>query len=387
MNIALDSSVKAVDFNGQDIAEVIFNGTSVWKKPAAGQIFGVLWDGSSSPSLTRTDDAASFSDPDPYVADGNHPGYSPFDNVMPWSGMVKETINGDVFVKIPKYWFKVTTDGTSRKIQIANYPADGFSVSPAHQDRGDGKGERDYVYVSRYHVSSGYRSFYGVKPITYITRSDARSGCSIRGTGYCQFDMMTLITIWYLYLVEFAHWNSQEKIGYGCGIDYNVGAENLGASDSMPYHTGTMKSSRTTYGVGTQYRWIEDLWGNVYDWVDGIYFSNYNIYAIKDPVNFSDSSGGTLVGTRPTSDGAIKAWRDSTVSGYEWFVYPSEVYSDSSHATYCCDDVYREGTGVSLFFGGCYNQSQINGLFRLDGSIDSSGYHASIGARLLYLPS
>lgn len=387
MNIALDSSVKAVDFNGQDIAEVIFNGTSVWKKPAAGQIFGVLWDGSSSPAMTRTDDAASFSDPDPYVADGNHPGSSPFDSIMPWSGMVKETIGTDVFVKIPKYWFKVTTDGASRKIQIANYPADGFSVSPAHQDRGDGKGERDYVYVSRYHVSSGYKSVSGVKPLASITRSTARSGCSGRGAGYCQFDMMALITIWYLYLVEFAHWNSQEKIGYGCGAGSNVGTENLGASDSMPYHTGTIKSSRTTFGVGCQYRWIEDLWGNVFDWVDGIYFSSANIYAIKNPANFSDSRGGTYVGNRPTISYEIKAWKDSTVSGYKWFAYPSEVFSgDSIFATYCCDLVGYNSSGVVLYFGGNYVSLQNNGLFCLHGNDISSYYQPFVGARLQYLP-
>lgn len=384
MNITLDSGVKAVDFNGQDIAEVIFNGTSVWEKPASGQIFGVLWAGSSSPAMTRTDDAASFSDPDPYVADGNHPGSSPFDDIMPWSGMVKETINGDVFVKIPKYWFKITTSGASRKIQIANYPADGFSVSPAHQDRGDGKGERDYIYVSRYHVSSGYKSISGVYPLTNITRSSARTGCSGRGSGYWQFDMMALITIWYLYLVEFAHWNSQSKIGYGCGND--SATDNLGASDTMPYHTGTMKSSRTKYGVGCQYRWIEDLWGNVWDWVDGIYFSSTNIYAIKNPANFSDSSGGTYVGTRPTSSDEIKAWKDSTISGYEWFVYPSDVYTDSKYATYCCDYVGYSSYGMVLCFGAYYAQGQSRGLFFLSGSDSSSRSEGNKGARLQYLP-
>lgn len=384
MNIALDSNVKAVDFNGQDIAEVIFNGTSVWKKPAAGQIFGVSWDGSSSTVLTRTDASAGFANPDPYVADGNHPGYSPFDDVMPWAGMRRVTIDGNELVEIPKFWFKATKTGAAMTFQIANYPAEGFHVSPAHQDRGDGKGERDYVYVSRYHVSSGYKSISGVKPLISITRSSARSGCSGRGTGYCQFDMMTLITIWYLYLVEFAHWNSQAKIGYGCGN--GLGTENLGASDTMPYHTGTMKSSRTTYGVGTQYRWIEDLWGNVFDWVDGIYFSSANIYAIKNPANFSDSSGGTLVGTRPTTSNEIKSWGDSSVSGYEWFVYPSEVYSDSNYATYCCDRAYYSSSGAVLCFGGDYNQYQVYGLFCLGGHLSSSSF-GYIGARLMYLPS
>ena len=347
-------------------------------------IYGVEWDGSSSPALSRTDESALFVDPDPYMADGNHPGSSPFDNLMPWSGMVKKTIGTDVFVKIPKFWFKVTTNGTNRKIQIADRAVTGFSVSPAHQDRGDGVGERDYVYVSRYHVSSGYKSVSGVNPLGGITKIEARTGCTGRGTGYYQFDMMTLITIWYLYLVEFAHWDSQAKIGYGGGN--GAAKQNTGASDSMPYHTGTMKSSRTLQGVGTQYRWIEDLWGNVLDWIDGIYFSSANIYAIKNPTNFSDSSGGTLVGTRPTASNEIKAWKDSTVSGYEWFVYPSEVYSDSSYATYCCDSMSYSSSGTALFFGGYYSSSKSSGLFSLNGNYTQSTYSPIVGARLLYLP-
>ena len=346
-------------------------------------IYGVEWAGTSSPQCTRTDEAALFVDPDPYVADGSHPGSSPFDTLMPWAGMVKETIGEDVFVKIPKFWFKVTTNGTKRKIQIADKAVDGFMVSPAHQDRGDGNGERDYVYVSRYHVNSEYKSKTGVTPLASITRATARSGCANRGTGYCQFDMMTLITIWYLYLVEFAHWNSQLKIGYGCGND--SGKQNTGASDSMPYHTGTMQSSRTAYAVGTQYRWIEDLWGNVLDWVDGIYFSSSTIYAIKNPANFSDTTGGTLVGIRPTSGNKIKAWKDSTVTDYEWFVYPSEVYSDGNYATYCCDHVVYDSSGVVLCFGSDYSQYQNFGLFFLNGYYSSSNSYAYIGARLLYL--
>ena len=354
-------------------------------------IYGVEWDGSSSPALSRTDDSALFVDPDPYVADGNHPGSSPFDNLMPWSGIVKETLGTDVFVKIPKFWFKITTDGTRRKIQIADKEVDGFSVSPAHQDRGDGKGERDYIYVSRYHVSTGYKSISGVYPLGKITRSGARTGCSGRGTGYCQFDMMTLITIWYLYLVEFAHWDSQEKIGYG-GSSGGI-TKRLGASDTMPYHTGTMKSSRAAYDVGTQYRWIEDLWGNVLDWVDGIYFSSAYIYAIKNPANFSDSSGGKYVGTRPTTSttnntNEIKAWKDSTVSGYKWFVYPSAVEANApnNYTTYCCDQVLYDSSGVTLKFGSTKTGYRTYGLFSLYGNSSSSYSSSDVGARLMYLP-
>lgn len=385
MNIALDSNVKAVDFNGQDIAEVIFNGTSVWKKPVP-HIYGVEWAGTLNPQCTRTDESASFADPSPYVADGNHPGSSPFDSLMPWSGMVKETINGDVFVKIPKYWFKITTSGTKRKIQIADRAVSGFSVSPAHQDRGDGKGERDYIYVGRYHSSSGYKSVSGVKPLASITIGDARTGCANKGTGYCQFDMMALITIWHLYLVEFAHWDSQLKIGYGSGNGSST--ENTGATDTMPYHTGTVKSSRGAYAVGVQYRWIEDLWANVYDWIDGVYFSSSsNIYAFKNPADYSDS-GGILVGTRPEASGVITKWKDSTVSGYEWFVYPSSVIStDPDDTAYCCDRVGYNGSATRLAAGASYKQqNRVAGIFRVNGTGFETTTNTILGTRLLYLP-
>lgn len=47
----------------------------------------------------------------------------------------------NVLVKIPKYWIKVSH--ASLKVQITDKAAPGYQVSPAHRDRGDGKGERD----------------------------------------------------------------------------------------------------------------------------------------------------------------------------------------------------------------------------------------------------
>lgn len=128
----------------------------------SGHIFGVTWDGSSSTSLTRTDDAVDFPDPVPYIS-GATSYSSPFDNIMPWSGMVKvEDSEAGTLVEIPKFWYKLTKDGSALSIQITNQETDGFSVSPAHMDRGDGKGERDVVYIGRYHCgSTAYKSAAG----------------------------------------------------------------------------------------------------------------------------------------------------------------------------------------------------------------------------------
>ena len=66
----------------------------------------------------------------------NGSGSSPFDNLYPWSGMVKETRTGGVMVKEPKYWYKWTKSGKKLKLQIADGPVEGFHVDPVNMTVG-----------------------------------------------------------------------------------------------------------------------------------------------------------------------------------------------------------------------------------------------------------
>ena len=351
--------------------------------PVVQKIYGAEWAGTSSPAWTRTDDAAAFTDPSPAISNGS--GSSPFDNIMPWAGMkrVTDTAAGEL-VEIPKYYFKWTFDSGKMKLQISDTEFDGSHVSPAHADRGDGSGERDVVYVGRYHcASSTYKSTTGVAPQASVTRANFRTNIHNLGTKIWQYDYAMWWTINMLYLVEFANWNSQEKIGYGRSTGGSV--INMGYTDSMQYHTGTTAANRTTYG-GTQYRYIEGLWDNVYDWCDGIYFSGQTVYAIKNPSNFSDTSGGTNVGTRPTANGVATAWNNPSTSGFEYALYPSSTTTDSTYSTYDCDNCYYGASGVGLRVGGNYNQNQICGLFYLNGGGAATDSNASIGGRLQKLP-
>ena len=340
-------------------------------------IYGAQWDGSSTTKWTRTDEAAGFTDPVPYVA-GAGSYSSPFDNLQPWAGMTKTTRSGNSMVAIPKFWYKLTKSGSSIKIQIADQATAGFSVSPAHMNRGDGHGERDVVYIGRYHCASDYKSKTGVTPKNNITRSAARSGIHALGANFWQMDFAMRFTIWLLYIVEFADWNSQAKIGYGCGN--SSGVQNMGASDSMPYHTGTMQTSRTTYGVGVQYRNIEGLWDNVYDWMDGCYYNGNGLNLILNPNNFSDSSGGTSVGT--PSNGWPSAFNVATAGGFPMF-YPTAA--SGSDSTYSCDSWSFGSSGPCLYVGGYYNQGTYRGLFYVDYNSVSSAY-TYIGCRLQELP-
>ena len=345
-------------------------------------IYGVQWDGTSTTAWSRTDASASFVDPVPAVNGGS--GSSPFDSCSPWKDMkIVDNASAGKVVEIPKFWYKWTRNGSSMKLQIADAEVSGYHVSPAHADRGDGKGERDKIYVGRYHCgASNYKSVSGVKPEANHTRSEFRTSIHNLGSTIWQWDYATLWTIQMLYLVEFADWNSQAKIGYGCGN--NSATENMGSTDSMSYHTGTMAANRTTYGVGVQYRYIEGLWSNVLDWCDGIYFSSADVYCIKNPASFSDTTGGTKVGTRATSSNYISAYTNPTTSGFEYALYPSAV--SGSDSTYVCDYCHYGASGVVLYVGGSYLQSQYRGLFCLAGSYAAAYKVANIGSRLLVLP-
>ena len=343
-------------------------------------IYGVSWDGTSTTAWTRTDEAANFTDPVPYVK-GATSYSSPFDNLMPWSGMqrVSDTEAGEL-VKIPKFWYKITQSGSGLKIQIADGEEDGFNVSPAHMDRGDGKGERDVVYIGRYHCSSSdYKSTTRKSPKVNITRSTARSSISNLGATIWQSDFAMRFTIWLLYIVEFANWNSQAKIGYGCGN--NPGTQSCGASDSMPYHTGTMQSSRTTYGVGVQYRYIEGLWDNCLDWMDGCYNNSNGLNVILNPSKFSDGSNGTSVGT--PSSGYPSAFKLKETSGLFPCIIPTSA--SGSESTYSCDYWYFSSSDPCLYVGGYYGQSLGYGLFFFYCG-DASNSSSSVGCRLQKLP-
>lgn len=341
-------------------------------------IYGVEWDWTSSGPTkgTRTDAAAGFSDPNPAVNNGN--GSSPFDNLMPWAGMVKETRTGGVMVKEPKYWYKWTKTGKKLKLQIADGPVEGFHVDPVNMDRGDGLGELNFSYIARYHCASGtYKSETNKAQQVSITRSAARTSIHNLGANIWQMDFAQMWYVGMLFLVEFADWNG-ERIGRGCSASGSK--ENNGKTDAMQYHTGTTAANRDTYGY-TQYRNIEGWWDNVYDWMDGCYYNSNGLNVIKNPNQFSDSANGTLVG-KPVA-GYPSDFTIPTQSGLEWALFPSAAAGSTTN--YVPDSWGFSGSSPCLRHGGSYIQNQNHGPFCVYCS-SASYASASIGCRLQERP-
>ena len=279
--------------------------------------------------------------------------------------------NGDVVVHIPDFWYKIVDDASGKKryYYIADKQKTGWDKHP-----GSGR------YVGRYNTGSGHVSRTGMSPLVSITRASARSGAKSKGSGWYEYDYASWCAIGLLYIVEYAGWDTQSKIGKG----YSSGSSAIssGGTDVMTYHTG--RAYGTDGATAVQYRHIENPWGNVFDWVDGVNFNGSTVYVCTDPAKYADdtSDGYTNAGTRASSSGYISALGASTTA--PWAIYPSSA--GGSETTYIPDYSWTSSGWLVLYVGGGWDGGSFAGLFYFYGSSSSSDSSSSIGARLLFVP-
>lgn len=358
-------------------------------------VFGVVWDTSnSSTALTRL---TPETDPyglvtrsvttEPVPAVGTGVGSSQFDSFMPWSGMRECNLDasgnvtawkGDAgfsrsnkytMVFVPEYWFATKTNGDKRYFYVSDKEKYGMAKHP-------GSG----CYVGRYvFPNGGAGSQNGISAYVNLTRAKARTLAKAIGSRYHLYDYATYCAVTWLYLIEFADWDSQKKVGAGRVSGGNK--MSCGYSDDMIWHTGTRGTSATDNTNSIQYRWIENLWGNVLQWVDG--FNTYGImaYACTDPSKYADDTANdyTKIGDLPSTQGWIK---DLIVTDNGLLIPKT---SGGSETTYVPDYIYPSSSSswCVLYVGGYWGSGTNAGLLSFYAGYASSDSYSSISARLL----
>lgn len=357
-------------------------------------VFGVVWDTSNSSTalkrLTPETDPYGLvtksvtTEPKPAVGTGS--GSSPFDSYAPWSGMKECNLdasgtvtawkgdssfartNNYTMVFVPEFYVAAKRNGTKQYFYVSDKPKTGMTKHP-----GSGK------YIGRYHMYYGSFAYSKTQtsPYVNITRATARNKAKSVGAKFHLYDFATYCAIIFLYIVEFADWNCQKKIGQGYTNNNNSSAISSGHTDSMTYHTG--RADGTDGKTAVQYRWIENLWGNVYQFIDGFNANGKTAYYCTDPSKYADdtANGYTNIGTLPAS-GWIK---DLTVTDNGLLIPKT---SGGSETTYVPDYVYSSSSGWRvLYVGGGWNYGAAAGLLCF-GAVDaSSGSSSSVSARLL----
>lgn len=368
-------------------------------------VFGVSWDSSNpSTALTRLTNA---NDPnklvtvdittEPVPAVGTGSGSSPFDSYMPWMGMeeyniintsgkvlnkkgesgfTRTNINMPVMVKIPEFYYKIEKSGSIFRYYVADGPVDGLSLHPGSGDN----------YLARYEAgeaSSGtlgfiLASYSGTTPSVSKTRSTFRDYARNMASGFQLRDIAAWCAYDLLYLVEYADFNSQEKIGPG--IVNATAVHKTGETDAMVYHTGRANSGDN---AAVQYRGIENPWGNVREWVDGINFQGLASYICTDPTKYADdtASNYTVSGVTLCPPGWIKGLGLS--NKFPWAFLPDA--NGGSDTTYIPDYVYSISDGWRLLhIGGNAYYGSNAGLFCFYADYTSSSNSNNLGARLQF---
>lgn len=167
---------------------------------------------------------------------GSTNGSSDFDNIYPWSEMKRCNIkvnangakivtfegetgfaldgtNGDVFVRIPKFYIeKYQKDG----YEYRTISATGAIVHPLFIENGE---ELDEVFISAFegYVDSNdkLRSIGGVIPTSNITAQEFLTAAQSNGDNYSLYDMRCIDAVWTLLAVEFGCRNTNQVLGYG----------------------------------------------------------------------------------------------------------------------------------------------------------------------------
>ena len=282
---------------------------------------------------------------------------------------------GDVMIEIPKIGFKITTVGSTVTVKITENPADSNYKYYAHTRTTEG--DRSKLYVGAflgYNLSSKLRSLSGKAPTATQTRATFRTQAQANGAGYDLLSFYPYLLLQCLYLIRYGSLDSQTALGRGY-VDGNSAAINTGGTVAKGMNFG-----ETTGKLQMKFLGIEDFWGNLYQFLDGL-FCDVSRNILTAFTNFNDTGAGyTNRGQGATANvsGYMSVPQGSSESGFI-------AKTCSGSATTFFSDSGNLYAGFLPYFSSYWDGGATAGAFRLTVAMDASSSTAYYGARLMCL--
>lgn len=278
---------------------------------------------------------------------------------------------GDCMVEFPKMYLGMSTDAQGiTTVTITN----DATVEGVYDDAFVYKGNsysKFYVGAFKgYVLDNKLRSLSGKTPTTDNTIGTFRTYAQANGEGYEQTQWYQLMLRQALYILLFKNLNSQAALGAG-----NTG-------EMAKTDTGGSNTNGVNYGLADSVQvkclGIEDFWGNLYEWVDGIATKNNTVYTANG--NYNDNCDGYTAAK--TIEDNLLGYMEKAQGSRELGFAP--LQASGSGRTYYCDNalLYVDSSVLVACFGGAWNDSTNAGAFYLDVSWEVSYSHYDYGARL-----
>ena len=180
-----------------------------------------------------------------------------------------------------------------------------------------------------------------------------------------------------LYVVIYKNLDSQTALGQGyTGASAKA---NTGATNSNTFCYGTQDDTTHVKFLG-----IEDFYGNLYGWLDGIYSDTSNL--LTDYRNSQMTGSGhdfqfsTPKGTSSSYYGYINKIMGTNTSG---FTKDYNNNTDGTNSTYFAD-YGQVNPGFFGYCGGSWSYGAYAGAFFLSLNGSASRSYSNVGARLVY---
>ena len=293
---------------------------------------------------------------------------------------------GDVMIAFPRRGVKISTSGNIITVSMTDDPDNSDFKYYAHTRKTTRK---EVFYLGAYKGwkdgSNKLRSLKDKAPTNNQTIATFRGYAQANGSGYEQSAFFQLTFRQVMYLLKYKNLNSQATIGQGYVKREHKSPINTGGSESYGMDSEIIKKSNPSYMTDQDHHvklfGLEDFWGNIYEWIDGIVIdSSRNILTGTD--GFNDN------GSRYDNNGKTES--SSSVGG--WMSRPNgttelgfTIKESSGSATTYFSDYASLSAGYVAYFGGEWSDSSYAGAFYLYVFYSASSERSNIASRLMYL--
>lgn len=283
--------------------------------------------------------------------------------------------DGDVMIEIPKTGYSISTSGNILTIKVTDDPNNNNFKYYGHTR--DAEGDREKLYIGAYlgwNSSGKLRSLSGKTPSHTQTIGTFRTQAQANGAGYDLVSFYPLTLLQCLYLIKYKNLDSQTALGRGY-VDGNSSSINTGGTNTKGMFFGETGGQQQMKFLG-----IEDFWGNLRWWIDGM-FSNASRNMLTAFKNFNDTGNNYLdhgQGATANIGNYMSKPQGTTETGF----IAKEV--NGSATTYFCDyaDLYASRLP---YFGGSWSYGSAAGAFFLRVAYSDSDSASNLGGRLMYL--
>lgn len=285
---------------------------------------------------------------------------------------------GDVMIEFPIIFWKMWKMGSTVSAQIATGPVD-ESFKPLAHTIGTQIREKIYIgaYLSHRILDSGIyrmRSLSDKAPLASLIFNYHRTFARNNGPGYEQLGYYQILMLQHLFLLRFKNRNSQVALGRGY-VDGNSAAVNTGGANTKGMYFGEATGKQQLKCFG-----IEDLWGNLRCWVDGMCSDSNGNILISNQSFFNDT--GTGYGNFGQASMSLNGYM-STIQGGTESGFVIKAMGGSATTNYC-DYATFSGSKIPLF-GGYWSTGDSSGIFRMEVAHSPSSGISSAAGRLVFL--